>query len=92
MVLDAVFLDQRNEIAGRVARKRGFAEVRICRKKVGGVRMNISEVAAAAAGDRDLLADSIGVLQDQNLASAFACFNRAKQTRSATADDNDICV
>jgi len=62
VVLNAVFFDQRNEIAGRVARQRGFAEVWICRKKVRGVRVNISEVAAATAGDRDLLADTIGVL------------------------------
>ena len=55
-------LDERNEVGGCVARQRGLAEVGIRGYEVVGVRVEIGEVAAAAAGNRNLLADSVRML------------------------------
>ena len=53
---DAVALDQRDEVALRVAAQRRDAEVRIGRDEVLRAGVEVGEVAAPAAGDADLLA------------------------------------
>ncbi len=42
--------------------------------------------AATAAGDGDLLADTLGMFQHNHLASALSCLNRAEHTGSSSAD------
>ena len=68
---DAVALDERDEIARRVARERGAAEVGILRQEVRRVGVQVGEVAAAAAGDADLLAERSVVLDEQHAAAAL---------------------
>ena len=59
---DAVFFDECNEVGGCVARQRGLAEVGIRGYEVARVRVEIGEVAAAAARNSNLLADSVRML------------------------------
>ena len=58
---DAVLLHQRDEVLRRVARQRRAAEVRVVAQEVlvrrARVEVAVGEVAAAAAGDADLLGD-----------------------------------
>ena len=47
--------------------------------------VDIGEVASAAAGDEDLLARAVGVLDDGDAASAFTSLRRAHQPGGAAA-------
>jgi hypothetical protein len=52
--------------------------------------VQVGEVAAASAGDEDLLARPLGALEDRDTASAAAGFDGGHEARSATAEDEDI--
>ena len=54
--------------------------------------MNVREVAAAASGNEDFLADAIGTLEYAYTASAFAGFGRAEEPRGASAKNKSIKV
>ena len=48
-----------DEIMGRVASEGGSAEMRIVREEAFGACVNIGEITTAAAGNTDLLADLV---------------------------------
>ena len=52
--------------------------------------MDIREIAAAAAGDEDFLADAIGAFEDGDAASALAGFGRAEESCGAGAEDESV--
>ena len=52
--------------------------------------MQIGEVATAAAGDEDLLANAIGVLQHGDPAATLAGFDGAHQSGCAAAENNYV--
>jgi hypothetical protein len=52
--------------------------------------MEISEVASPAAGDQDLLADPVGMVKQQNPASAAARVDGAEKTCRAGAHNHNI--
>jgi len=83
---DAVALDEFDEIIRRVARQRGLAEVRIRRQEIRWRRSGIREIAAAAAGHQDFLADAIRMLDHEHAAAAPARCDRAHQAGRAGAD------
>ena len=58
--------------------------------EVVGARVQVGEVAPAAAGDSDLFANPVGVLKHNYFAPALGGFNSAEQTSSACADYDDI--
>ena len=87
---NAVFLDQRDEICGSVAGQRGLGKMRIGREEIFGLAVEVGEVAAAAAGDEDLLADAVGVFEHRDAAAALAGFDGAHQTGGAAAENQ--CV
>ena len=89
---DAVAVDQRDEVARRVARERRAAEVRVRGEVVRRAGADVGEVAAAAAGDADLLADRVVVLDQQHAASALPGRRRAHHAGGAGADDDDVEV
>ncbi len=66
VVRDAVLLDQGDDVGGREAGEGGFGEVRVRGEEVFGAGVDVGEVAAAAAGDEDLLADAVGVIEDED--------------------------
>ena len=87
---DAMALDQRDEIGRRVARQRRLAEMRIRRKEIRRRRAGVGEIAAAAAGHQDLLADPVGMLDHQHAPAAPTGRDRAHQAGGAAADDHRI--
>ena len=90
VVGDMVFFDQGDEIGGRVTRQRGFGEVRVGRKKVFRLAMKVGEIAAAAAGDEDFLADTVSVFEDSDATAAFSGFDGAQQSRRAATKNKHI--
>src|SRR5581483_7104259 len=87
---DAMLVDQRDEIVLRVAGQRRFAEVRVLRQERAGIRVQIGEVAAPAARDQDLLADLLGVIEQQHTATALAGAHRAHQAGRSGTNEDDI--
>ena len=83
-------LDEANEIRRRVAGQRRFSEVRIGREKIVGLRVQVGEVAAASAGDEDLLPGPLGTLNHRDAASTTTGFNRGHEASCAAAEDEDI--
>ncbi len=73
---DAVLFDEGDDVGGGVAGERGFGEVRVGGEKVFGAGVDVGEVAAASAGDEDLLADALGVVEDEDAAVAASGLNR----------------
>ena len=66
--------------------------MRILRQEVGRTRVNIGEVAAATAGDANLLADGFAMIKQRDFAPALTSTRRAEQTGSASADDDCVEV
>ncbi len=85
-----MLFDQANKVRGSVAGECGFGEVRIGGKKIFRRGVQVGEIAAAAAGDQDFLADSIGALQDQRTPPALAGFDGTHQSGSASPKNDDV--
>ena len=90
VVRDAMPLDELDEIGRRVARQRGFAEVRIGREVLRGRRAEVGEVAAPAAGHEDFLADLVCVFDDEYAKAALGGERGAEQSRGATAEQDRV--
>ena len=84
--------EQGNEVVRRVARQRGFSEVRISRQEMFRLAIGVSEVTAATAGNEDLFAHAVGVLNHGHAASLLAGLYGAHQARSAGADNQGVKV
>ena len=82
---NVVLLDQLQEIGRSVAGQRGLGKVRIGREEVFGGGVQVGEVAAAASGDQDLLADAICMLQQENTTTAATGMHGAEQAGGAGA-------
>jgi hypothetical protein len=90
VVGDAVALDQVDEVVRCVARQCRLAEMRIGGQVVRGRRAGVGEIAAAAAGHQDLLADAVGVFDDQHALATPARGDRAHQAGGAAAHDHGV--
>ena len=64
--------------------------MRVGREKTFRRRVDIGEIAAPAAGDQDLLADPLGVLDEQHPATALTGNGRTHQSGGAAAKNDDI--
>src|ERR1035441_1581635 len=71
-------------------RQRRLAEVRISGEKVVRPAMQIGEIATPAAGNEDLLANAIGVLQHGDPAATLAGFEGTHQSGCAAAENNHV--
>ena len=87
---DAVLLDQGNEIRWCIAREGGLAEVWVGGNEVVGAGMEVGEIAPAAAGYSNLLADAVRMLEHDYIACAFAGFNGTEKTRRSSTDYYDV--
>ena len=87
-----MLFDQRDEIRGRVAGQRRLGEMRIGREEILGLAVEVGEVAAAAAGDENLLAQAVGVFEHGDAASALAGLDGAHQARCAAAENQCVEV
>jgi hypothetical protein len=59
-------------------------------KNRSGRHVAIGEVAASAARDQDLLADLLGMVEQQDPSAALARPHRTHQARGAAAQDDDV--
>ena len=90
MIGDAVALDHRDEVVLGVTAQRRSAEPRIVRQEIRRSRVQIGEIASAAAGDADLLARMPRLFKQQHPLSALDRDAGAHQARSARAEDDDV--
>ena len=90
VVGDAVLLDQGDEVVRGVAGEGGLGEVGVGGEEVFRRGMEVGEVAAAAAGDEDLLAGAVGVFEDEGAAAAAAGLDGAHEAGGAGAEDEDV--
>ena len=90
MIGDAARINTLDEIPRRKPLQRRNAEMRILRDELLGAGMHIGEIAPPAAGNADLLARLVGMIDDQNAAPALASLGGGKHARCAGADDEDV--
>ena len=76
-------MDQGDEIGWCVTRQCGFGKMRVGGKEVFRLAIEVGEIAAAAAGDEDLLADAVRVFEDSDASATFSGFAGAQQSRRA---------
>jgi len=87
---DAVLLDQGEEVGGRVASERGLREVRIFGEEIFRAAVDVGEVAAASAGDEDLLAGARGAFEDGDAVSTAASFDGAHETGGTCSENEGV--
>ena len=85
-----MLLDHGDDVCGCEAGEGGFCEVRIFGEKVFRAGVDVGEVAAAASGDEDLLADAFGMVEQDDAAAAAACLDCAHHAGRACAQNYDI--
>ncbi len=90
VIRDAMLFDEGDEIGRGVAGERGFREVRVGAEEILRPAMSVGEVATAAAGNENFLADTVGTFEDGHAAPALAGFERAEKSRGAGAEDESI--
>src|ERR1019366_6360391 len=90
VVGNSVLLDEFDETRRHVPRQRRLAEVRISGEEVVGPAAQIGEIATPAAGDEDLFANAIGVLQHGDPAATLAGFEGTHQSGCAAAENNHV--
>jgi hypothetical protein len=88
VVGNSVLFHESDEIGGVVAGESGLGEVRIFGKEMLRLGVKIREIAAAAAGDKDFLADFFGAFEKDDAAATLSGFYGAQETGGpATQDD-----
>lgn len=90
MVADSVFLDQGDDVCRCEAGERGFGEVRVFGEEIFRAAMDVGEVASAASGDQDLLADAFRMVQQDNAPATPTCFDCAHHAGRACSQNYDI--
>ena len=87
---DAVRFDHGEEVLRGEAGEGGLGKVRVGGEEVFRGGIAIREVAAAAAGDEDLLAGTLVRLEDEDAAPAASRLNGAHKAGGAGAEDEDV--
>ena len=85
-----MLVEQGDEISRGVARQGRLAKVRIAGEEVLRPSVQVGEIAAASAGDEDLLADAFGMLEYGNTPVTLAGFNGAHQPGGAGAQHDQV--
>ena len=62
----------------------------VCAEKVFGARVDIREVAAAAAGNEYFFADAVGAFEHGDAAAALAGFGSAEESSGAGTEDDRV--
>ena len=87
---DAVLFNERDEVRGSEAGEGGFGEVRIGGDEIFRAAMDVCEIAAAASGDKDFLADLAGAFEDGNATAAPAGFDGAEESGGTCTEDQGV--
>lgn len=90
VVGNPMFLDQGDEVSGRVARQGRLGKMRVAGNKILRAAMNVGEVTAPPAGNKNFLPDPVGGFKDDDSPPAFAGFDRTHEPGSAGAEYDDI--
>jgi hypothetical protein len=90
VVRDAMLLDESDEIRGSVTRQGGLREVLVRGDEVLRLAMEVGEIAAASAGDKDFFAYAIGALQHGDAPAALARFDGAEEAGRAGAENQSV--
>ena len=85
-----MLLDQGDEVRGRILRQRRLREVRVRGEKIVRCTVEVCEITAPAAGDENLLANTIGALKYCDAAPAFAGLHRAHQSGRASPENQGV--
>lgn len=85
-----MLFQQRDEMRGRVAGQRRLGKMRIGRKEILGLTVDVRKIAAPAARNENLFAQPVSAFENGDAASALACLDGAHQARCATAENQ--CV
>ena len=92
VVEDAVLFDQRDEVLRGVAGEGGLGEVWVGGEEVFGAGVEVGEVASAAAGDEDLFAGPVGMIEEEGAAAATGGLDGAHKASCSGSEDEDISV
>jgi hypothetical protein len=87
---NAMPLDERDEVPRRIAGERRACEVRIGGEETVRSAVDVCEIAAAAAGDEDLFANAVGMIEDEDTAAALTCGDGGHETSCTGAEDEGI--
>jgi hypothetical protein len=90
VVGNAMLFYEGEEIRGGESGQGGFGEMGIRREEIFWRGVDVGEVAAATAGNKDFFADAVDVLEYSDTAAAFAGFGGAEKAGGACADDQDV--
>ena len=89
---DAIAIDQRDEILRAIAAQRRFGEMGVGGQIAVGRGVDVGEIAAATAGNEDLLAHLIGMIDQQHAPAPLARYRRAHHPRRACAQDDRVPI
>jgi hypothetical protein len=81
---------ERDEIGRRLASQRRLGKVRVRREEILGPAMDVREIAASAAGNENLLAETVGVFKNGDAASTPTGLDCTHQAGCATSENQ--CV
>jgi len=87
---DVVRAHEGDHVRGGKAGERGSGEVGVGAEEVFGSGVQVGEVAAAAAGDEDLAAGSVGVVEQDDAAGAARGREGAHEAGGTGAEDEDV--
>jgi len=80
-------LDQGQEFSGSEAGQSRFREMRIGRDKICRRAVDVGEIAASAAGDKNFLPQALGALEDRDPPPSLAGLDGAHQSGGAAAEN-----
>jgi hypothetical protein len=90
VILDTVFFNEGENMAGRETGEGGLAKVRVSGAVVVGGHVEVREIAPPAAGDAYLGAGLGGMVQHEHRATPLSAFDGAQEARCPGADDDDV--
>jgi hypothetical protein len=59
-------------------------------KEILRAAMDVREIATAATGDENFLADAVGALEDGDAATSFAGLDRTEEARGTCAENQSV--
>jgi len=90
VVGDAVLFYQGDHVRRGEGGEGGLGEVGVFGEEVLRAGVEVGEVGAAAAGDEDLLADAVGVVEEEDAFAAASGFCGAEEACGSGAEDDDV--
>src|SRR5690606_8929031 len=86
----AVAIDQTDEVARRIRRKRRAAKMRVRRDEIGRRNTRIREIAATATRNTDFLGQTFGVVHKDHAQTSLPRHRRRHHASSASPDDRKV--